>query len=600
MTGRRRILGGSAALAASLLLLSSAGRAADPVWLKLQAPRFGVVSQLDENATRRWAIEFDQFVDALHQLYQVDELALSPLTIVLFEDPRAFAPYRTQTASGQANVAGFFANMDAWSVIGLSSRNSTAETRHVVHHEAVHWFLSGERVESPLWFEEGIAEVFSTFEVKNGRGRWGLPIQEDVDYLRATGVQSLDDFLRTTQDQALHGSGKYYPEAWAFVHYLTFGNNGAGQPTLRKFLELQRETDLDSAFNAAFGLSYKDATVELRNYLARGKYGIAELDVRDRGAEMSAGPASPLQVEFALARLAAAGGNDDLARRHLDAVVAAAPRAAPAYELLALLAGRAGDAAAARAALDQAIELGSTDANVYRARARQLLDENRKADTRIDESVPPDAARSAADMFEQSLALRPRNRDAYEGLLHALLNVDAVTERDDATLAVGRRALPTEGMIVVAQAAVAKQGGDVPTAARLLRAARKEPLTLPPRYRTTVTALHDSWLIGWLSSQLDALIPAERFDDAQALIEAQLADDSIDGRPRTVLESMRLDVDGFRRIAAAAAAGQAGNRGAAETLLREFAADPGASPRAKRAAERLLERVAGRAPPQPR
>jgi hypothetical protein len=53
-----------------------------------------------------------------------------------------------------------------------------------------------------------------------------------------------------------------------------FGNNGAEQPKLRKFLELQRETDLDTAFGTAFGKSYSDATAELRSYLQRGRYGI--------------------------------------------------------------------------------------------------------------------------------------------------------------------------------------------------------------------------------------------------------------------------------------------------------------------------------------
>jgi hypothetical protein len=62
--------------------------------------------------------------------------------------------------------------------------------------------------------------------------------------------------------------------------------------------------------------------------------------VRDRGGEMIVEPASPAQVEFALARVALAGRNDELARKHVDAVLAIAPKAAAGYETLALLAAR--------------------------------------------------------------------------------------------------------------------------------------------------------------------------------------------------------------------------------------------------------------------
>jgi len=94
--------------------------AADETWLRLQAPRFGVVSQLNEKKTRSWAEEFDKFVTALHQLYNTDDKDLTPLTIVLFKNRKQFSPYRNITESGQGkNVVGLFVNQDNWSVIGL-------------------------------------------------------------------------------------------------------------------------------------------------------------------------------------------------------------------------------------------------------------------------------------------------------------------------------------------------------------------------------------------------------------------------------------------------------------------------------------------------
>jgi hypothetical protein len=583
----------AAALASSVLVstcLAAVAAAAEPEWLKLQAPRFGVISQLDEDDTRKWAVEFDQFIDALHQLYSFEgELALPPLTIVLFDQPREFAPYRVQTESGQANVAGFFGNMGSWSVIGMPGRRSSIETRQVIYHEAVHWFASGSNVASPRWFEEGLAEVYSTFEVVDGKGRWGTPVQNNVDYLGAFGLLPLDEFLRMSQDEALHGSPKYYPQAWAFVHYLVFGNSGAERGKLADFLRQEKDLGLDAAFTASFDKTYAEMTNALRGYLQRGRYGLAEIPVRDRGGEMIVEPASPAQVEFALARVALAGRNDELARKHVDAVLAIAPKAAAGYETLALLAARADDAPALESALDQAIALGSRDSATYSMKGFQLVEKNRNADASVGDVLPADVARAAADMFGRSIVLRPRNLNAYEGLIFALLNVDDVTAQDTEALALGRRAYPTEGVVLVGQAAVERQHGNVAEAVRLLRSSRSEPFTLDREYRAMASGLHDRWLLEWVSEQLQELAPAERFDEALALLDAQLADEALTGRPRTAIASMRAELTGYQRIQAALAAGNDGRVDEARKALAALAADPEVSERTRREAQRLLE-----------
>ena len=574
--------------AAVLCTCVSVPRADEPVWLKLQAERFGVISQLDEAGTRRWAVEFDQFVDALLQLYAIDDGALPPLTMVLFEQPRDFAPYQVQTESGQVRVAGFFANMGTWSVIGLAGRRSSPETRRIVYHEGVHWFMSAMDTEVPLWFNEGLAEVFSTFEVEDGQARWGMTLQNHIDYLGYYPLRPLDEFLRVSQDQALHGSGGYYPQAWAFTHFFLFGNSGAERSKLAEFVKQLQQTDIDTAFATAFETSYEELTDDLRSYLRRGRYGIQLLDARDRGGEMAIEPASAAVVEFALARLAAGGGNDELARKHLDTVRALAPRAAPAFELLALLAQRSGDEAALAEALDKAIELGSGDAEVYSAKAYQSLEENRH-DGPIDDMLPADTARNIADLFGRSIALRPLSRRAYEGFAVALLNVDTVTEQDDTALALGRRAVPTDAFVLVGQAAVARRRGNVPEATALLRRSQAPPFELPTRHRSVVAGLHDAWLAEWIGGRVQELVAADRFAEARALLDEQLADVSITNRSRANLERMQAGVSVMERFHAADEAARNGRWEESTAILRELASDPNLPPRVRADVQRRLD-----------
>ena len=422
----RRLLAITVTLA--LLAPLTTATPAERPWLKLQAPRFGVVSQLNESATRHWATEFDQFIDALNQLFSVNDVALPPLTIVIFSQVRDFQPYYPQMASGQAKVAGFFGNAGSWSVIGLAQGGDSVATRRTIYHEAVHWFLSATASQAPTWFEEGIAEVFSTFEVKSGKARWGTLIPEHVSYLSAAGLQPLDEFMRLSQDEALQ-KDRYYPEAWLLVHYLMYGNGGTGRSQLQQFLRLRQETDLDTAFTQAFGTSYEEMTSALRAYLRKGRYFIGLVEAQDHSADLTTAPASAANVEFALARLATVGENYDLGRQHVERVLEMAPRAPQGYELRAMLDRHGGDSAAQMSDLDRAIELGSNDANTFSSKAFLLIETNQPEGSGIDQ-LPHDVARTAADLFDRSIRLRPRFREAYRGLATALVNVDTVSEQD--------------------------------------------------------------------------------------------------------------------------------------------------------------------------
>ena len=586
MPGCRRLLSVLVAVACT-----TAVSAAEREWLKVQAPDFGVVSQLSEAETRRWAVEFDQFISAMETLYQVENLALPPLTIVLFRQSKDFAPYRLQTESGQAQVDGFFGRTSDWSVIGLSGGGRGATTRGVIYHEAVHWFASANTNELPLWFAEGLADVLSTFRIVDGKGRWGEAIDSHVEYLAYSGLLPMGELLHASQDEALHGkaSSRYYPQSWAFLHYTMFGNGGVQRPKLGEFLRQQRETDIDTAFQAAFGKSYEEFNAELRRYLSGGRYGYAQVELRDRSDEMQIEAASETNVAFALGRLALAGGNTELARTHAERVVALAAGSPAGHELMAQTARAAGDAAALKAALDRATDLGSRDSWVYTAKADDLVfGDDDGARGPLDDLLPPDTARQAADLYERALGLRPRNTGAVPGFVLALLNLDTVTDADHVTLSASRIMFPTNGLLLVGQAAAEKQRGNVRDAVQLIGRASAEPFTLPQGYRAPVIALRETWQSEWYAEQMTALAREGRFADGRAFLDEQLADAANTRRIRALLERMRDGISDLERLYAANAAMTTGNRAEAAELLNAIIDDPSVSEPTRRTAQRML------------
>jgi len=587
-----RHLGATLAFFSLAFALAAPSSAAEPKWLKLQAPSFGVISQLDEKETRDWAVEFEQFIGALHGLYGVKQVALPPLTIVLFRSQREFAPYRLRTESGQARVAAFFGNTGDWSVIGMPGSGRDAETRQTIYHEAVHWFTTASDTPQPLWFAEGLAEVLSTFEVVDGKGQWGQAIGENVAYLKYAGLVPMEDLLRASQDEALHGGDrdKYYPQAWAFVHSLMFGNGGADAGKLAAFLRELKAKDLDTATEDAFGKSYDELTSDLRRYLERGRYGYAEVELRDRSSEMTAAPASEASVAFALGRLATVGGNLDLAEMHAEQVIALAPGSPAGYELEAYAAHEAGNDASLVPALERALALGSRESWIYVTQADRLLYGSQRDSGRLDELLTADTARAAADLYEQALGLRPRNDEAFAGLVMALLNVDSLTDGDSIVLSAARVMFPTDGLLLVGQAAAAKSRGDAPAAVELLGQATKEPYTMPRRYRNSVVALRNGWIGEWFLAELAKLTQDGKFAESRALVTQYLDDDTIRGPLRTMLESVQEDLPDLERLHAAAEAGRAGKEDEAAAILTALVNDPSTGERARREAERMLRR----------
>lgn len=575
-----------------VLSLMLPAHAAETEWLKLQTPRFGVVSQLGPESTERWAREFDRFIDAIQQLFGANDLSLPPLTIVLFEDARAFRPYMPNLQTDRDEVAGFFGNQATWSTIGLAGRSASTVTRRVVLHEAVHWVMSANEIDLPVWVDEGLAEVYSTFEVDAGSGRWGMPIEEHVNYLSQVGLLPVDELFRISRTE-VHSSDRFYPQAWALAHYLLFGDGGAHRPKLAKYLAQSRQTDMDTAFTAAFGSSYDDLQKELRAYVRNGRYSYSKVEFTAGALPLETAPATPANVEVSLARLAIAGGNLELAKQHAEKLIDLLPAAAVGYDVLALTAARSGDAAVLAAALARAIELDSSDAAVYSLQANELLRAHSIKEASIVEMIPADTARAVADLLHRSITLWPGDRSAYERLALALLNVDVVTEQDDAALALGRRTFPTDGFVLVGQAAVERERGNTTEAARLLRQSRVGPMTLPARYKPAIDGVHDYWLMEWLTGELERLTADERFADAHALLGAQLADETLNRSARSAILTLDADLAGFERAHGAYLALRDGRRDEARAILEGIANDSTATARARRNAERLLEQFFG-------
>jgi hypothetical protein len=390
------------------------------------------------------------------------------LTLVVFGEEREFQRYLPLLASGgrPPPVGGFFTRRESWAVVGLPARVSD-ETRRTIFHEGVHWFLSTGKTRNPLWLEEGLAEVFSTFRAGEKEAEWGWAVDNHVRLLRTVPLPPIERLLRTVQSEVFgddrRRTGIFYAQSWAFVHLLLFGQHDIPRTAMANYLEtVSSGTSPAAAFQRSFGRTYAEMDRQLRTYLGDGEYHRARLPLTG-GGKLRAQAATVLEVENALGRLAIVGQRAAQAMTHAGAAMAAAPNDPRGHEVLALALKSSGDEAAAQVEFATAVALGSQDFQSHfetALAAHRSLRESRWPPT-------PAEARQIADQYLTVINLYARHPASYENLARLIGFAAPLVEGDQKALERGRRLFPENAVIELGLAQVSGRRGD-PVGARAI------------------------------------------------------------------------------------------------------------------------------------
>lgn len=530
----------------AIVFYSNVGAAAEGErWLKVTAPEFTVVTSLREKEAVMWAGEFSQFIAALRGYINVDPKRLPRLTMVVFAREKDFAAFRPLREDGTPmQIAGYFSRRESWAVAGFAGTRMNQDTRSILFHEGTHWFLSGFELPNPVWLEEGLAEVFSTFAIEGKKASWGRAIDDHVQALQLLRPMPLEQLLFLAQEN-LHGSsddaslrtGLAYAQSWAFVHYLTFGQRNVPKGSLIEYVKrLRTSVHPDEAFRQAFGGTYAEVDRKLTEYLQGGRYFVASQPIAELPAA-KAEPASVAEVEDALARLRMAGRRHEEAKASVDRVVAAAPDDPRSYELQGELADEAGDSDGARAAFRKAVAKGSRDFRPYYEIARGDLLAAAGSDGAL-QNLTPETAREIANNYERAINLNPRHRATYQELAGLIGFLPAGNVEDAKFLGQGWKQFPDDGMIRLGIAIVAKREGSGEQARAMLNKVLEEGATHPAHVMACARRLETEWMQRDVFGQVDQLVKERKFEEAVAIVDAKIAE-GVDFHTRQRLQQSR-------------------------------------------------------------
>jgi tetratricopeptide (TPR) repeat protein len=391
-------------------------------WQTVEARGMRIIAQIRPEELDGLARELAGFDAAFSFLLGKRLAPPDPTTIFLIRD-RELAR-RFHLGGG---IEGYALSTFEGSFNCIEQQQAAVETRHVLFHEYTHLLLQSNRSAFvPRWYNEGVAEYFSTLVFRDGAlVVGGVPVGRLAWVLQRRHPMPLAVLFGGDSEATMRGEavGDFYATAWALTHYLM--SSPKGRSELSRFeRELARGAPLDEAREKVFGRSFDRLTEELAKHVAFLGRGVAAETVLDpRKIEIRrpslARPLRRGEVADALGSLALVStreGEEDeqesaeLARSLLEIAVEEDPASARARAALARARALAKDPEGAEALLSGALRDAPGDAKVQLDSGHAALAGNRTDD--------------AEARFRRAISLDPRSPAAWFGLGRALARSD--------------------------------------------------------------------------------------------------------------------------------------------------------------------------------
>src|SRR5215510_922941 len=213
--------------------------AAKDTWVSVRTKNFLMLGNASEKEIRRVALKLEQFREAFTNLFpHIRFNTPVPTTVIVFKSDSSFAPFKPGP-----NVAGYFQSGPDVNYITLTTEvRGQQDPFTVIFHEYTHLLINNTFPKAPVWFNEGLAEYYSTFSITDyQKVVLGIPSASHVYRPRHSKKPPLRTLFEVDQKSPHYNERNkqtiFYAQSWALMHYLIVGQAGKVEQ-LGKFLEL--------------------------------------------------------------------------------------------------------------------------------------------------------------------------------------------------------------------------------------------------------------------------------------------------------------------------------------------------------------------------
>lgn len=268
---------------AGMLLLSASLPAASvpklpsrgPAWLCVRTANFTLYGNATESKIRDVGLEMEKLRAVLVYATHRETRSPVPTVILVFRDISELDPFRPLYKGKPQSFGSLFLEGSDGNFVALPAAWNL-DARHSVYHEYLHAFVRSNFLPQPLWYDEGLAEFYSTFRANETEATVGLPVEDHIRRMREGFLIPLDRLFEIDQESVEYNEEErkatFYAESWALVHYLMRGNRDR-TPQLGRFLvALQQGRPRAEAFRESFQTDYAALEAEVRKSMAGGRF----------------------------------------------------------------------------------------------------------------------------------------------------------------------------------------------------------------------------------------------------------------------------------------------------------------------------------------
>ncbi|HEX8410586.1 MAG TPA: DUF1570 domain-containing protein [Thermoanaerobaculia bacterium] len=379
-------------------------------WIRIRSEHYNVFSSAGETETRDIVGDLETLASVLTKTSSRFRTSRLPTTILVFASRRESAPFFDLLLGRENSTAtGLYVRHGGGGTMFVDASRRRQRIEKTALHELVHDLLRHSEEVPPLWIEEGLAEFFSTADLRNGRVTAGQPIREHASQLRRTLRIPLEELFAIKAETDASLSAPFYAESWAAVDWLM----RMGSEKFFAFLrDVEAGTSIADALQTHYGKTLRDLEAGIRGAASRLGAGI-ELQ-GDRREVPASTPVPRPTILYELGRfLSHVSGAEEEAQRFYREALRVDPKHAKSL--------------AATGEFEAAIAAGLDDADVHLSYAETLLTTALGPFAGIFEPLEGDAEkfRKARALAERALAL-----GADEGSARAAIGASYLVETD--------------------------------------------------------------------------------------------------------------------------------------------------------------------------
>lgn len=335
------------------------------IWARTTTPALTVSTDLGTARARQVARKIEVFRGAVAEvLPELGKDPDDPLPIWVFSASSDYETY-ARALDVPPGVRSVFITTPGGGVILADGEAAGGHLLGMLYHELIHDLLVRVRPGMPLWLNEGLAELFETFESDGIRAEIGNPVPAYLDLLSESGMGDAESWMQTEPRSPTYREptvkSLFHARTWLLVHYLVVGNPDLSQGIPGYLDRVERGESHEEAFESAFGMGTGRLSRRMDAYALTEEFPVRRLSVPvdDERLELRAVPLGDARVlsELGWMLLGAGSSRVELIEEHFEGALERDPESPGALAGLANVRHRQGRLDEARELLRQAERL---------------------------------------------------------------------------------------------------------------------------------------------------------------------------------------------------------------------------------------------------